>query len=145
MQYIPMKKIRNLKELHSEKLRLKLELISAEQNLKEDLEWIKEEMKPGKIAGRIFNSFIGQNKEGFLNNGLRITTDVLLNNLILAKSGWIKRLIVPFIVKSLSSNYFSENKPEIFGILRNIIQKARKSIKHDDVHFDASTVDEKNY
>ena len=136
-----MKKIKNLKELHSEKLRLKLELIAAEENLKDDLEWVKEEMSVGRIAGRVFNNIIGNKKDGFLNNGVRITADVLLNNVLLSKFGWITRLVVPLIAKSVSSNYLSEKKPEIFGIIRNIIQKARKSIKHDDVYYDKSKAD----
>ncbi len=145
MQYMLMKKIKNLKDLHSEKLRLKLELISAEEILKEDLDWVKEEMNPGKIAGKLFSNIIGNNMSGLLNNGVRLTIGALVKNLLLSKSGWITRLIVPFIVKNLSSNYLSEKQPEIFSIMRNIIQKARKSIKHDDVHFDKSTVDEMDY
>ena len=39
-----MKKIRSQKDLHSEKLRLKLQLFAAEKILKDDLEWVKEEM-----------------------------------------------------------------------------------------------------
>ena len=140
-----MKKIRSQKDLHSEKLRLKLQLFAAEKILKDDLEWVKEEMTSGKIAGRVFSNIFGKNKSGLFNNGIRITTDVLLNNLLLSKSGWVMRFIVPFIIKSFSSGYLSENKSEIFDIMRNFIQKARKSIKQDDVHTDRSTVNAEDY
>lgn len=145
MQSTPMKKIRNLKELHSERLRLQLELIAAEEILKEDLEWIKEEIKPGKIAAKLFSNIIGNKTSGLLNNGVRGTIDILLKNILLSKSGWITRFIVPLIIKNLSSSYLAEKKPEIFGILRNIIHKARTSLKQDDIHFDKSTVDEMDY
>ena len=140
-----MKKIRNLKELHTEKLRLQSELIAAEEILKEDLKWIKEEIKPGKIAGKLFNNIIGNKSSGLLNNGLRGTIDILLKNILLSKSGWITRLILPLIIKNLSSSYLAEKKPEIFGILRDIIHKARTSIRQDDNLFDKSTVDEMDY
>ena len=140
-----MKKIRNLKELHAEKLRLQLELIAAEEKLKEDLDWIKEEIKPGKIVGKLFNNIVGNKTNGLFNSGVRETIDILLKNLLLSKSGWITRFIVPLIIKNLSSSYLAEKKPEIFDILRNIIHKARTSIKQDEIHFDKSTVDEMDY
>ena len=140
-----MKKIRNLKELHAEKLRLQLELITAEEKLKVDLEWIKEEIKPGKIVGKLFNNIVGNKTNGLFNSGVRETIDILLKNLLLSKSGWITRFIVPLIIKNLSSSYLAEKKPEIFDILRNIIHKARTSIKQDEIHFDKSTVDEMDY
>ncbi len=140
-----MKKIRNLKELHAEKLRLQLELITAEEKLKVDLEWIKEEIKPGKIVGKLFNNIVGNKTNGLFNSGVRETIDILLKNILLSKSGWITRFIVPLIIKNLSSSYLAEKKPEIFDILRNIIHKARTSIKQDEIHFDKSTVDEMDY
>ena len=140
-----MKKIRNLKELHAEKLRLQLELITAEEKLKVDLEWIKEEIKPGKIVGKLFNNIVGNKTNGLFNSGVRETIDILLKNILLSKSGWITRFIVPLIIKNLSSSYLAEKKPEIFDILRNIIHKARTSIKQEDIHFDKSTVDEMDY
>ncbi len=140
-----MKKIRSQKELQSEKLRLRLKLNATEEILKEDFEWIKKEISSGKIAGRLFGNILGKNVNELLNNGFRITTDVILNNILLSKSTWIMRLIVPFIVKSFSSAYFSENKSEIFDIMRTFIQKARKSIKQDEVKFDKSTVDGENF
>lgn len=136
-----MKKIRSQKELQSEKLRLKLKLNATKEILKEDFEWIQNEITSGKIAGSLISNIFGKNVNGLLNNGFRIATDVLLNNILLSKSTWVMRLIIPFIVKSLSSAYLSENKSEIFGIMRTFIQKARKSIKQDDVKFDKSTVD----
>ena len=140
-----MEKIRNSKELDSERRRLKFKLNAAEEILKEDFEWIKEEIKPGNIARKIFNNIIGNNTSGLLNKGVGFTIGALVKNILLSKSGWITRLIVPFIVKNLSSNYLSEKKPEIFSILRNIIQKARTSMKQETVHFDKSTIDDMDY
>lgn len=145
MQSTPMKKIRNLKELHAEKLRLQLKLFATEEILKEDLEWVKEEIKPGNIAAKLFNNIIGNKTGGLLNNGVRGTIDILLKNVLLSKTGWVTRLIVPLIIKNLSSSYLAEKKPEIFGILRNMIQKARTSLKQETVHFDKSTIDDMDY
>jgi hypothetical protein len=145
MLYTPMKKLNNLNDLKSERLRLRLQLVAVEEELKSDLEWIKEELNPVKAAGRFLgNAFINKNN-GIINDGVKITIDTLLKNIILSRSGWLVKLIVPFIIKNISSNYILENKSEIFSVLKNLIHKIRKSNTHSDNHFDKSTVDEMNF
>jgi len=141
-----MKKIKNKNDLLEEKLRLQTEVNAAEEILKEDLEWLKEEITPGKITAKFFSNLLGKNTNSILNKGVSSTIDAFLKNILLSKSGWLTRFVVPLIVKNLSSNYIADNKPEIFGVLRNLIKKTRKSLKHDDDnHYDKSTVEDFNY
>ena len=140
------RKIKNIKDLRAEKTRLKLELSVAEEALREDLKWVREELRPVRIAGGLLNKAFGNKQHGLIKDGVKITVDTLVKDLLLAKSGWVTRLVVPWLVKNLSSNYLAEKSPEIFGILRNLIKKARKTTgNHDPGHFDKSTVDEMNY
>jgi len=146
-----MKEIKSLKDLRSEKMRLKLELSAAEDALKEDMAWIKEELSPIRNAGKLFSSAMVNKNHGIINDGVRFTIDGLLKNVILSRSGWMMKLIVPFIAKNLSSNYIINKQPEIFGLLKNLIHKARKSThinhnhNHNHNHYDKSTVDEMDY
>jgi hypothetical protein len=146
-----MKEIKSLKELKAEKARLKLQLSSTEELIREDVEWINQELSPLRQAGKLFSSAMVNKNHGILNNGVRFTIDGILKNLILSRAGWITRLVVPYLAKNLSSNYIMEKRPEIFGILRNLIHKARKSThinhnhNHRQNHFDKSTVDEMDY
>jgi hypothetical protein len=140
-----MRRISNLKELNAEKLRLKSELFIAEEKLKEDLHWIREELNPVKAIGKLFgNAFINKN-DGILNDGVRNTIDVILKNIVLSRSGWITRLVVPFIIKNISSNYLAENKPAVLKGVRNLIRLIRKSMNRKTDFFDKSTVDEMDY
>ena len=140
-----MKKIKNLEDLRAEKLRLQLELLRATEVLKEDFEWVKEEVKPFNSIGKFIGNLFGKNKAGLFAGSVGLSIDVLLKNLILAKSGWITRLIVPAIIKNLSTAFLADKKPEIFGVLRNLIQKARKSLHNEKEFYDVSTVDEMDY
>jgi hypothetical protein len=149
-----MRKIENLKDLRSERARLKLELNVAEETLKEDIEWIKSELRPAHLAGKYLSNTLVNKDDGFLNVGLRRTIDTVLKSFVLSRAGWITKLVVPFIVKNISSNYVQEKKPEIFGMLKRWISTARKSTSshhnHNGVHqqnghYDKSTVDEMDY
>jgi len=140
------RKIKNLKDLRAEQTRLKLELTVAEETLKEDLKWVREEMRPARIAGNLLNKALGNKQHGLIKDGVRVTVDTVVKDLLLAKSGWITRLVVPWVVKNLSSNYLADKSPEIFSVLRKLIKKARKSTgNHAPGHFDKSTVDEMDY
>jgi len=144
-----MKKIECLKDLQSERARLKLELNVAEEILKEDIEWIKAELKPAHLAGKYLSNSLINKDDGFINVGLRRTIDTILKSFVLVRAGWLTKLIVPFLVKNISSNYVQEKKPEFFGMLKKLISSARKSTSHtsnhNHNHYDKSTVDEMDY
>ena len=143
-------KIENLQDLRKEKERLRMELRMTEEALREDFEWIREELKPVRAAGRMLSKVMINKDHGIINDGVRFGIDTILKKVVLAKAGWITRLIVPFILKNLSSNIVQQKKPEIFGAIRNFIHRARKaththSNNHSSNHYDKSTVDEMDY
>lgn len=144
MHYTEMRKINNLADLKAEKSLLNMRLSVVEANLKVDIEWMKEEFRPIRTVGKLFSHAMINKSDGILNEGIRFTIDAVLKNLILSKTGWVTKLIVPFLVKNLSTNYILEKRPEIFGILRNLIRKARKTTSHHN-HYDSSTVDEMDF
>jgi len=139
-----MKKIKNMQDLRDEKRRLKMEIEESELLLKEDFEMIKEELQPVRAIGRLFSKAMINKDHGLINSGVKLTIDTLVKNLLLAKSGWMVKLAVPFILKNLSSNYIAEKKPEVFGMLKNLIFKARKATNTSD-HYDKSTADGMHY
>lgn len=145
-QFIQMKRIETIKDLRSERARLKLELSTAEEILQEDLDWIKAELKPVHVAGKMLsNSFFNGNNGGLVNNGVRSAIDVLLKSVVLSKAGWFVKLVVPFIVKNISTNYIQEKKPEFFGMIKRLISKARSTTNNSHSHYDKSTADEMHY
>jgi thiamine phosphate synthase YjbQ (UPF0047 family) len=137
-----MKKIKNIDDFHAEKQRLQLEVMEAEAVLKEDLKWVKEELKPENVASTIFRGFLKKNIGGIFNSGTGSIIEFILRDVVLSKSGWIKRLIIPLLAKNVSSGIISENKTDILGILRNLVKKARTYTHENSSHFDKSTVDE---
>jgi len=140
-----MRKIENIKDLRSERARLKLELNVAEEILMEDVEWVKAELKPVHLAGKYLSNTLINKDKGIVNYGIRQALDGVLKGGLLSNSNWIIKTIIPYIIGNISSNYVNEKKPEFFGMLKKLISKARKTTHDSHNHFDKSTVDEMNY
>lgn len=139
-----MKKIKNRKDLLLEKQRLQIELSKAEDVLKEDLNWLNEEVKPLRAAGKFLKN-IFYTKGGAVNEGLNFAISTLLNKVVLSKAGWLSKLIVPFLVKGVTGTIVEENKIDFFSLLRNLIKKARKTASKNGSLYDKSTVEDVDY
>lgn len=140
-----MKKINNKQALEKERLRLQIELIAAEEALKDDLDWAREEVKPFGFLTKFFKGFQGKNADGLMERGIGFSIETILRSTLFAKSGWITKIIVPILIKNFSTGFVAGKKPEIYSLVRNLIQKARKNLKEDKEYYDKTTVDEMDY
>jgi len=61
----------------------------------------------------------GKNK--VLNYGVDVVVDLLFKKVLLARTGWLTRLTLPFFVKNYSSNILSDHKKTLFEKLRGWI------------------------
>jgi hypothetical protein len=139
-----MKKIKNRQDLLLEKQRLQAELSKAEDVLKDDLNWLNEEIKPLRAAGKFVKN-IFYTKGGVVNEGMNLAISALLNKVVLSKAGWLSKLLVPFLVKGVTGTIVQENKIDFFNILRNIIKKARKTTTQNGSVYDKSSVEDVDY
>src|SRR4051812_36044085 len=103
-----MMKIDSLKTLKQEKKRLRQEIAENEKLLKEDFAWIIEEMKPSNIIGNSLGQLITTRKNGILGDSISSGLGYLIKKTVLGRSSWIIKLIVPHLIKNLSSNLIGE-------------------------------------
>ena len=144
MLFILMKKIRRLKDLQIVKLRLESDLIAAEKVLMNDFKEFKEAMKPASIIRKILINFFGSGNESKFGGFGKIILDLLCNKLLVGKSRLLN-VLLSSVLKTISSEFVSEREPGKYDILRSIIQKARKSIRNDQYHYDKNSIDEMDY
>jgi len=116
--------IKTYDDLLKEKQRLKTLLASQKEIVRVDIKEIKEELAPIKNA----ISFVGKlGTKDTSNPLLSFTSDTLINlvvkKLLLAKSGWITKIVVPFLLKNYSSHVLSDNKGGIMQKLFSLISK----------------------
>jgi len=84
-----------------------------------DVEEIKESLAPlhEAVTGAV-NFFTQDKAAGLLGFGANRMFDVLLRKIVLSKSSWLTKLIVPFFVKNVSSHFIAEHKDQWMDRIR---------------------------
>ena len=118
-----MSKIKSYNDLLREEQGMK-ELLKAQKELVIcDLEQIKEEIKPVAATLRFIRQITTKDQNNpLLNEGISKVVDFLLKKVVLARSGWMSKLIFPFFVKNYSSHLVADHKEEIVGKLFSLIR-----------------------
>ena len=122
-----MSKIRTYDDLLQEEQRLQLQLKSQEVLIRQDLLTFKENVEPVK---KVFNTvqkvFTRDNRVPFFNIGLEMGIDLLLRRFILARAGWITKILIPYLVKNYSSHIIGEEKRKaLIKKVREMFDKLR--------------------
>jgi len=88
------------------------DLLQAQGELiKIDIEEIKIGLAPLHNAVTTLANFFTQDKKaGLLGFGANRLVDLLVRKVILSRSGWITKLIVPFFIKNFSSHFIAGNQ-----------------------------------
>lgn len=125
-------KINTYEDLVQEKQRLQSLLQVQKQIIREDIEDIKEELQPIKVAmsavGKITSRDPGNWAMNFAGNKL---IDLVVKKLILRKAGWLTKIAVPFFLKNVSSHVIAENKDKILDKLFSWVGKMGKNGHHE--------------
>jgi hypothetical protein len=118
------RRITNYNELQEEKERLKQLLHVQGQQVKQDFNDIKEELKPVGSALSTAAMFITRATKGnvLANLGINMAVDVFVKKIILSKAGWITRKIVPYFVKNYASHVVEE-PGKIIEIFKSLFKK----------------------
>ena len=118
-----MNKIHTYEALLAEEASLKASLAVQKDDIGRDLAEIKEHLKPITKTIAFLSKFATRDKSNALvSTGVSIAGDIILKNVILAKSGWMTRLVVPFLMKNYGSHLLNNNSG-------NFLQRLGKKIK----------------
>lgn len=122
------KQINSYKELLEEKARLNALLIQHELQIKEDWQSLKEDLKPAVMVGatlkKLFTRKAGSSAAML---GINLVADGLIKKVLLSKTGWLTRWLIPFLIKNYASHLV--DKPQ------NLIHNLKKLFsRHEKVH-----------
>lgn len=127
-----MNKPRTYNELLAEKARLKLLLAEQKEVIHQDFNEIKTELEPVRRifthAKKLFSKDAGG---GLLTLGADKLIDLLVRRLLLAKSGWLAKLVVPLLAKNYTSHIVDDNKGKIMNWIFSLF-KGRKNKNADE-------------
>ena len=107
--------IRTYNDLLAEKERLKVLLQAQKAVIRQDVEEIKAELQPVKNAISMVVKFTTSDKSNPLLTGATETIiDLVVKRMILSRTGWLTKLVVPFLMKNVSSHLVNANQGKIF-------------------------------
>jgi len=118
-----MKTINTLAELKQERQRLILHKTFLETEIKNDFNAIKEQLKPLQLITKGAGSLLSSKDNGIIGNSVGYLTGIIVKNVVMRKSGFLAKLIVPYIAKNLASNIAEENKPKITHWIEELIAR----------------------
>ena len=108
------RKIRSYEDLEREEQLLEELLQTQKQLLQLDVQVLKSNLKPARMALQFFNKITTVDRSNLLlNEGANKVIDLVLNKFILARSGWITKFLIPIFMKNYSSHLIGENKVNI--------------------------------
>jgi hypothetical protein len=105
-------------DLLQEKIRLKALLQAQKELVRQDIQEIKEELAPVKSAISMVGKFATRdNSNVLLTTAAEGVIDLVVRKLVLARAGWITKMVVPFLMKNFSSHVVNDNKDKLFSKL----------------------------
>ena len=108
------RKIRSYDDLEREEQLLE-ELLQAQKQLVQlDIEQLKAQLKPASMALQLFSKITTVDKRNpLLTQGANTAIDFILKKVVLARAGWITKMLVPLVVKNYSSHFIGDHKQDI--------------------------------
>ncbi|MDZ7899360.1 MAG: hypothetical protein U5N85_15215 [Arcicella sp.] len=117
-------KIQNLDDVRAERVRLKNQIENSRISLRQEFAAIKKELNPvNQALGLVSDAFTAPRK-GLLSLGIGLGVNTVLKNVILARAGWLPRLVVPFLVKNAATNYIAKNGTSVVEGMLGWVKRA---------------------
>ena len=118
--------ITNYKDLLQEKARLKAVLAEQELLIKDDWQFIKEDLKPYANAAGIIRNFLTRKATtSALQLGVNLFADGFVKKVLLGNMGWITRIIIPFFIKNYAS-HLTDEPATIINKIKSLFSKKNK-------------------
>jgi hypothetical protein len=117
------KKIETYKDLVEQKHKLEALLYAQKQLIRADVEELKLELRPLSGVAAYVKKFTTRDKTALL---VSLSSDVLaqglLKRVVLARSGWLMKTILPYFFRNFSSNFLNEQKDKFVDRLRSMLR-----------------------
>ena len=107
------KQIKSYQDLLKEKEQLELLLKAQKELIVADIYDLKNEFRPAIDAVSFLGKIATRDKSDILITGAaNQLIDLVFKKLILARTGWLTRLVIPFFIKNYSSHFIGDHKKE---------------------------------
>lgn len=124
-----MRRISTLAELKAEQKALRLKRADLESEIKRDIEEIKTDLAPILALSKGVKHMLSSKDNSILGGTAGAAATFVAKNTIFRNSGFLVKLILPFLIKNVTSNVVEENKSQIVDWVENLVSKFTKKDK----------------
>lgn len=124
-------KIQSYDDLIEERKRLEALLIVDKEKIANNWAELKHELAPINNAIGFLGKFTSRDKSNpLINLGVTLAGDLLLRRFLLARAGWATRVVVPFLVKNVSSNILADKGKSLFQRIKHWLKTDKNGQPH---------------
>lgn len=125
-----MSSIRTYEDLEAEEKRLQALLYSHKENIKDSFVAVKHGLNPFRQAANTARKLFSRDKSNpLMSVGLGLGIDVLLKRFLLAKSGWVTKIVLPFLIRNYSSHFIKEyRRNKFFQKIGSFFRKGKQDV-----------------
>jgi hypothetical protein len=106
--------IKTYDDLLKERQKLEILLQSQKKLIRQDITELKLHLQPAVKAFSFLGKIFTREKNNVLvAGGINHLIDLLFKKIILSRTDWFTRLVVPFFIKNYSSHFVAEHKSEL--------------------------------
>lgn len=137
--------IKSVADLKLEILRLKALQNQQEEILLNDLNEIKNSLKPANLVINTVSSlFANKERSGILSNGFYYGIGFVVEKILLRKSTGVSKYILAYLLQNLAVNLSEEKSDTIKSTLRNYLRKLKDNLpfskdKNPEMEVEAGT------
>lgn len=123
-----MNKFRTYDDLLKEEAALQSSLATQRAEIRKDVMQIREHLRPVTTIISFLSKLLTRRtgNSALVATGIGIAGDLILKSVILKKSGWLTRLVLPFLAKNYTSHIFGNGHDNIFHRLGQKIKGVAK-------------------
>ncbi len=128
------KRIESLKEFHAERRRVKARIAELEGLIQQDVQLLKESVKPMRLAANTVKNMFASDHDGVLGETIGLTVDRLIRKVLLRRTNFIVKFFVVLLMKNLTRNLVLKNSSNIMDWLKKQVTKF-SSNHHDEKEY----------
>ena len=133
-------KIETYQQLKEAKVLSKRRIKELEQQIKDNVEDIKNDLKPINMAGNAIRSMLSSEKHGLVSESVGMGVNAIVKGLLLRRTNFITKTLVAFAAKNLANNMVMKNSENILDWLQSHLRKMKSKHQHNGHYYDESTV-----
>ncbi|MEP7263403.1 MAG: hypothetical protein ABI772_02840 [Bacteroidota bacterium] len=134
-----MRTINTLDDLRKERIRLQLKSDELQIAIKNDFKELQSWLHPVEKIKQGAEKILFREHNGIFTESMGNLAGFLGRKVIFRNAGFLTKLVVPFLIKNLTTHLVVDNKEKIYSLAIKLLSSFTRKRKEEREHFDEGT------